>query len=72
MVVNGDSTMKAVAVINRPIPKAMGNVYSMVYIIIATYSDSLSLYRLEGIIKRYAGNISSATFNGLMALAKQA
>lgn len=69
---HGASTMKAAAVIRHPVPKAMGSVNLMTYIIIAKYADGMPLYRLEGIINRYGGDISRATLaNWVIALAKQ-
>jgi len=67
-------TIKAAAVIKNPVPKAMGSVNLMTYIIISKYADGLPLYRLENIIKsRYGGDITRATMaNWVIALAKQA
>jgi len=58
----------------HPVPKAMGSVNLMSYIIISKYADGLPLYRLENIIKsRYGGDITRATMaNWVMALARQA
>jgi hypothetical protein len=65
--------MKAAHVIKHPVPKAMGSINLMTYIIIAKYADGMPLYRLEGIIKRYGGDISRTTLaNWVIALAKQA
>ncbi|NRB62781.1 MAG: transposase [Saprospiraceae bacterium] len=56
----------------HPIPKAMGSVNLITYVIISKYADGLPLYRLENIIKRYGGEISRATLaNWVIALAKQ-
>jgi transposase len=49
----GTTTMKAAEVIKHPVPKAMGSINLMTYIIIAKYADGMPLYRLEGIIERY-------------------
>jgi transposase len=68
----GLSTMKAAEVIKHPVPKAMGSINLMTYIIIAKYADGMPLYRLEGIIKRYGGDISRTTLaNYVIALGKQ-
>jgi transposase len=71
---NGGRTLKAAEVVKHPVPKAMGSVNLMTYIIISKYADGLPLYRLENIIKsRYGGNITRATMaNWVIALAKQA
>lgn len=71
--VQGNGTIKVANVNKNPIPKAMGSVNLMTYIIISKYVDGLPLYRLENIIKRYGGSISRATLaNWMIALAKQA
>ena len=57
----GGRTIKAAQLIKHPVPKAMGNVNLMAYVIISKYADGMPLYRLENIIKRYAGEISRAT-----------
>jgi transposase len=70
----GGHIFKAAEVVKHPVPKAMGSVNLMTYIIISKYADGLPLYRLEKIIKsRYGGDISRATMaNWVIALAKQA
>ena len=71
--VQGNSTVKLADVVKNPIPKAMGSVNLMTYIIVAKYVDGLPLHRLEKIIQRYGGSISRATLaNWMIALAKQA
>ena len=45
----------------QPIPQARGSLSLMVYIIISKYVDGLPLYRQEGILKRYGGDITRAT-----------
>jgi transposase len=68
----GASTMKAADVIKHPVPKAMGSVNLITYIIIAKYADGMPLYRLEGIISRYGGDISRTTLaNYVIAMGKQ-
>ena len=70
---HGASTFKLAEVMKHPIPKAMGSVNLITYVIISKYADGLPLYRLENIIKRYGGEISRATLaNWVIALAKQA
>jgi transposase len=67
----GNRTMKAAEVVKHPVPKAMGSINLMTFIIIAKYADGMPLYRLEGIIKRYGGDISRTTLaNYVIALAK--
>lgn len=73
MTANNARTLKAAELIKHPIPKAMGSVNLMTYIIISKYADGMPLYRLETIIKRYGGAISRATLaNWVIALSKQA
>jgi len=68
----GNSTMKAAEVVKHPVPKAMGSINLMTFIVIAKYADGMPLYRLEGIIKRYGGDITRTTLaNYVIALAKQ-
>jgi len=68
-----DTHIKLAEVVKHPVPKAMGSVNLMTYIIISKYADGMPLYRLENIIKRYGGDLSRATLaNWVIALAKQA
>lgn len=70
---NGGRTIKVAQLIKHPVPKAMGSVNLMTYIIISKYADGMPLYRLENIIKRYGGEISRATLaNWVIALSKKA
>jgi transposase len=45
-------TIKAAEVIKHPLPKSMGSINLITYVIISKYCDGLPLYRLEGIIGR--------------------
>ena len=64
--------IKAAPMPKHPIARAMGSVGLMCFVIIAKYADGLPLYRLEGILLRYGGEISRATLaNWMIALAKQ-
>lgn len=70
---DGGRTIKVAQLIKHPVPKAMGSVNLMTYVIISKYADGMPLYRLENIIKRYGGEISRATLaNWVIALSKQA
>jgi transposase len=70
---NGGRTVNVAQLIRHPVPKAMGSVNLMTYIIISKYADGMPLYRLENIIKRYGSEISRATLaNWVIALSKQA
>jgi transposase len=66
-------TFKLAEVIKHPLPKAMGSVNLITYVIISKYADGLPLYRLEGVIKRYGGDISRATMaNWVINLLREA
>jgi len=45
----------------HPLGKAIASVALLAYLIVAKYCDGLPLYRQEGILKRYGGNISRTT-----------
>jgi transposase len=65
-------SLKAAVLPKHPFPKAMGSINLMAYVIIAKYADGLPLYRLEGILQRYGGEMSRATLaNWMIKLATQ-
>mgnify|MGYP001826660262 CR=1 FL=1 len=45
----------------HPLGKCIASVQLLAYILVAKYADSLPLYRLEQILKRYGGNITRTT-----------
>ena len=56
----------------HPITRAMGSISLMCFVLIAKYADGLPLYRLEGILSRYGGDLSRATLaNWMIGLGKQ-
>ncbi len=64
--------IKVADVVKNPVPKAMGSINLMAYIIISKYLDGLPLYRIEKIIRRYGGSISRATLaNWMIVLGKR-
>jgi len=64
--------IKVAGVVRNPVPKAMGSINLMAYIIISKYLDGLPLYRIEKIIRRYGGSISRATLaNWMIVLGKK-
>jgi len=64
--------VKSALMPKHPISRAMGSVSLMCFVLIAKYADGLPLYRQEGILSRYGGDISRATLaNWVIALAKQ-
>ena len=48
----------------HPLGKSVASVALLAYLIIAKYMVGLSLYRLEGILKRYGGSINRSTMAG--------
>jgi len=64
--------VKSALMPKHPVARAMGSISLMCFVIIAKYADGLPLYRQEGILSRYGGDISRATLaNWIIALAKQ-
>jgi len=64
--------IKVANVVKNPVPKAMGSINLMAYIIISKYLDGLPLYRIEKIIRRYGGSFSRATLaNWMIVLGKK-
>ncbi len=55
---DGQRQMKAAELPKHPIGKVIGSIGLLAYIIIAKYMDGLPLYRLEGILKRYGGDVT--------------
>jgi len=72
--IEGESKRKIKSALmpKHPVSRAMGSVSLMCFVLIAKYADGLPLYRQEGILSRYGGDISRATLaNWIIALAKQ-
>ena len=64
--------VKSALMPKHPVSRAMGSISLMCFVLIAKYADGLPLYRQEGILSRYGGDISRATLaNWVIALAKQ-
>lgn len=65
-------SMKAAVMPKHPLPKSMGSIHLMAHVIISKYADGLPLYRMEGILSRYGGDITRATMaNWVIKLAHQ-
>jgi len=65
-------SMKAAVMPKHPLPKSMGSIHLMAHVIISKYADGLPLYRMEGILSRYGGDITRATLaNWVIKLAHQ-
>ncbi len=63
--------VKSALMPRHPVSRAMGSV-SLMCLYWSQYADGLPLYRQEGILSRYGGEISRATLaNWIIALAKQ-
>ena len=64
--------IKSALMPKHPVSRAMGSVSLMCFVLVAKYADGLPLYRQEGILSRYGGDISRATLaHWVIALAKQ-
>ena len=50
----------------HPIPKSLASVGLLAFVIVSKYMDGLPLYRLEGILKRYGGDVTRATLANWM------
>ena len=50
--------IKTATLPKHPIGKVMASIGLLAYIIVAKYMDGLPLYRLEGILKRYGGDVT--------------
>jgi transposase len=50
----------------HPIPKSLASVGLLAFIIVSKYMDGLPLYRLEGILKRYGGDVTRTTLANWM------
>ena len=53
--------IKVAGLPKHPVPKAVGSISMLAYIITSKYCDALPLYRLESILKRYGGSVTRAT-----------
>jgi transposase len=70
---DGDSRqIKKAQLPRHPIPKSLASVGMLAFVIISKYMDGLPLYRLEGILKRYGGDITRTTLaNWMIRLSMQ-
>lgn len=69
---HGKRTMVAAQRPAHPLGKAIASYSLLSYLIISKYADGLPLYRLEGIFKRYGGQITRTTMaNWLIRLSVQ-
>ena len=69
---DGQRSIKTAELPKHPIGKAMASVGLLAYLIIAKYMDGLPLYRMEGILKRYGGDVTRTSMaNWIIRLATQ-
>lgn len=69
---DGKRSIKAAPRPAHPLGKAIASCALLAYLIISKYADGLPLYRLEGILKRYGGQITRTTMaNWLIRLSLQ-
>jgi transposase len=70
---NGTERLIKTAIMPKhPLAKSMGSINLMAHVIISKYADGLPLYRLEGILSRYGGDITRATLSRwIIKLSKQ-
>ncbi|MDH5259724.1 MAG: transposase, partial [Gammaproteobacteria bacterium] len=64
--------IKTAALPKHPIPRSIGSVGLMAYLIVGKYADGLPLYRLEKILNRHGADVSRATLaNWMIKLSQQ-
>lgn len=68
----GQRNIKSAELPKHPIGKAMASIGLLAYLIVAKYMDGLPLYRLEGILKRYGGDVTRTSMaSWIIRLAEQ-
>lgn len=69
---DGRRHIKTATLPKHPIGKVMASIGLLAYLIIAKYMDGLPLYRLEGILKRYGGDVTRTSMaSWIISLAAQ-
>lgn len=69
---NGKRCIKAATLPKHPIAKTMASIGLLAHIIVSKYMDGLPLYRQEGILKRYGGDVTRTSMaNWIIRLALQ-
>ena len=58
--------IKSASLPKHPIPRSIGSIGLIAYIVVAKYCDGLPLYRLEKILQRYGGSITRTTMANWM------
>ena len=65
-------SVKSAILPKHPLVRSMGSINLIAHVIISKYADGLPLYRMEGILSLYGGDISRATLaNRVIKLAHQ-
>lgn len=62
----GKRQIKAAKLPLHPIPKSLASVGLLAFVVVSKYMDGLPLYRLEGILKRYGGEVTRTTLANWM------
>ena len=66
------SYIKKAVMPKHPLAKSMGSIQLMVHVMVSKYADGLPLYRMEGILSRYGGDITRTTMaNWMIKLSRQ-
>jgi len=71
-IVEEQRKIKAAECPKHPLGKTMASIGLLAYLIVSKYMDGLPLYRLEGILKRYGGDVTRTSMaNWIIRLATQ-
>ena len=62
----GHRQIKTATLPQHPIPKSLASVGLLAFVIVSKYMDGLPLYRQEGILKRYGGDVTRTTLANWM------
>ncbi len=69
---NGNRQIKAATLPKHPIAKTMASIGLLAHIIVSKYMDGLPLYRQEGILRRFGGDVTRTSMaNWIIRLALQ-
>ncbi len=69
---DGQRSLKAAERPKHPLGRCIASISLLAFVIISKYCDGLPLYRLEGIVKRYGGDITRTTLaNWVIRLSQQ-
>ena len=69
---DGQRKIKTAKLPKHPLGKTMASIGLLAYLIVAKYMDGLPLYRMEGILKRYGGDVTRTSMaSWIIRLAEQ-